>query len=162
MSAIHYLPTPARALDRFKSFEAVLPIQVAQARRGFGGFITLDLGSARAADAVTNEAQFEWHLWVYMCDWDLHKNGVRILWRRESDNALAGAILKQLEGEMLESIKYDEADDCFELSFSGGYHLNIDPDFYGFSGEDDLFMLFEHGQPDCLSYSPEKRFYQAA
>ncbi len=162
MSAIHYLPTPARALDHFESFTSKLPVKVSRARRGFGGFITLDLGNELERDAITHEPQFDWHLWVYMCDWDLHKADSRILWRRESDNALAGAVLSQLEGEMLTSIIYDSVDDCFELNFTNGFKLNIDPDFYGFSPDDDLFMLFEHGKNECLSYSPEKRFYQAA
>ena len=162
MSAIHYLPTPARALDRYEAFKAALPQKVAQARRGVGGFITLDLGTVQGRDAITEQAQFDWHFWVYMCDWDLHKNGSRILWRRESDNALAGAVLSQLEGEYLTAFEYDEHDDCFELHFTGGFRLNIDPDFYGFEPADDLFMLFEYGRADCLSYSPEKRFYQAA
>lgn len=162
MSAIHYLPTPARAQDRLKQFQQALPQKVQQARRGVGGFIMLDFGDIRGADAVTDETQFDWHFWVYMCDWDLHKNGSRILWRRESDNALAGAILGQLEGEELMAFQYDEADDCFELHFTGGYCLNIDPDFYGYEATDDLFMLFEYGKADCLSYSPKKRFYQAA
>ena len=162
MSVIAYLPTPALAVDRFEKFKASLPLTVAQARRGFGGFITLDFGEQQAKDAITGEAQFDWHLWIYMCDWDLHKGDTRILWRRESDNALAGALLSQLVGETLTNISYDRQDDCFTLEFSGDFVLNIDPDFFDFDAADDLFMLFKHGQSDCLSYSPKRRFYQAA
>ena len=108
MSVIVHLPTPASALDRFDKFKACLPVTVAQARRGFGGFITLDFGEKQSRDTITGEAQFDWHLWVYMCDWDLYKGDVRLLWRRESDNALAGAVLSQLVGETLAAISYDK------------------------------------------------------
>lgn len=162
MSAIHYLPTAAPAESRFESFRALLPLKVAVARRGFGGFITFDFGAERAKDQVTGEPQFDWHLWIYMCDWDLYKGNTRVLWRRESDNALAGAVLEQLDGETLEAFEFDAADDCFLMRFSGGFKLHIDPDFYGFEPTDDLFMLFKHGEGDCLSYSPERRFYRAA
>lgn len=162
MSAIHYLPTAALAAGRFENFRAQLPLKVASARRGFGGFITLDFGGERARDQVTAEPQFDWHFWVYMCDWDLFKNDSRLLWRRESDNALAGAILSQLQGEALTAFDYDEVDDCFLMHFTGGYQLHLDPDFFGFEPTDDLFMLFKFGEPECLSYSPERRFYQAA
>jgi len=162
MSAIHYLPSAAPAIDRFESFKAMLPMRVASARRGFGGFITLDFGNECGRDQVTGERQFDWHLWIYMCDWDLYKGGSRILWRRESDNALAGAILTQLVDETVVGFDLDTDDDCFLLSFSGGYQLHIDPDFYGFEPADDLFMLFKYGEADCLSYSPKRRFYRAA
>ena len=162
MSAIAYLPTPASALGRFEKFKASLPLVVAQARRGFGGFITLDFGVEQARDAITGEPQFDWHLWVYLCDWDLYKGASRVLWRRESDNALAGAVLSQLVGETLTSVTFDQQDDCFTFEFSGGFRLNLDPDFFDFDAADDLFMLFQHDQRDCLLYSPKRRFYQAA
>ncbi len=162
MSAIYTLRPGETGEERYNSFRESLPLKVARARRGFGGFITLDLGQPRADDAVTGEPQWEWHLWVYSCDWDLYLDQSRLLWRRESDNARANHILNKLEGETLTSIAYDEADDCFELAFTGGFALNIDPDFYGFDAEADLFMLFKHGERDVLSYSPKRRFYKAA
>lgn len=162
MSTIHYLPQAEPALDRFQSFKAQLPLKVAAARQGAKGFITLDFGKKRGRDQITGEPQYDWHFWIYMCDWDLFKGPSRILWRRESDNHLASNVLAQLKGEQLEALDYDDTDDCFTLKFSGGYELNIDPDFYGFEPADDLFMLFKYGEHDCLSYSPEKRFYRAA
>ncbi|MEX0298481.1 MAG: hypothetical protein AB3N28_05385 [Kordiimonas sp.] len=162
MSAILQLPTPASATHRFEKFRACLPLAVAQARRGFGGHITFDFGNEQGRDAITNEPQFDWHLWVYMCDWDLYKGDSRILWRRESDNALAGAILAQLSGERLLDVEHDAEDDCFVFIFSGGYRLNLDPDFYDYDAGDDLFMLFEHNTHECLSYNPKRHFYQAA
>jgi len=162
MKAILHMPTPAFALARFEEFKASLPLPVAMARQGFGGHIMVDLGTQQSRDAITNEPQFNWHLWVYMCDWDLYKGNSRILWRRESNNALAGAVLAQLTGETLVQLKYDEQDACFTFVFSGGFSLNLDPDFYDFDIEDDLFMLFQHNAKDCLSYSPKRRFYQAA
>lgn len=162
MNAILQLPTPASARHRFEKFRSSLPLSVAQARRGFGGYIMFDFGTEQSRDAITNEPQFDWHLWVYMCDWDLFKGESRILWRRESDNALAGAILGQLADESLLDIEHDSQDDCFVFVFSGGYRLNLDPDFYDYDAGDDLFMLFEHNKHDCLSYSPGKHFYQAA
>jgi len=162
MSTIHYLPQAEPAQDRFESFRAALPLKVSAAQQGTRGFVTLDFGQKRGRDQITGEPQYDWHFWIYMCDWDLMKDRSRILWRRECDNRLAGAVLEQLQGEYLEALEYDAADDCFTLSFSGGYKLNIDPDFYGFEPTDDLFMLFKYGEQDCLSYSPEKRFYRAA
>jgi len=162
MSAIHYLPTAVPAKNRFESFKAQLPLRVASARLGYSGSVTFDFGDAQTRDTITDEPQYDWHLWVYMCDWDLYKDNSRILWRRESDNALAGVVLEQLTGETLISFEYDEADDCFLMVFTGGYQLHMDPDFYGFEPKDDLFMLFRHGESDCLSYSPERRFYRAA
>ncbi|MBO6505161.1 MAG: hypothetical protein JJ850_10420 [Kordiimonadaceae bacterium] len=162
MSAVVYLPGAAPGIDRFEEFRAALPLRVSRARRGFGGYITFDLGAEQGRDAITQEAQFEWHLWVYMCDWDLYKADSRILWRRESDNALAGAVLEMLNGETLTGIEHDETDDCFEFHFSGGFRLHMDPDFYDYDGDDDLFMLFRFGERDALNYSPRKRFYRAA
>lgn len=149
-------------LDRFEQFQSCLPLKVARARRGFGGYISLDFGEEQDKDTVTNEPQFEWHLWIYMCDWDLYKGKSRILWRRESDNALAGSVLQMLEGESLTAVDYDQADDCFAFRFSGGFKLHIDPDFYDYDMEDDLFMLFKSGDRDALNYSPRRRFYRAA
>jgi len=162
MNAIHYLPSKAPAINRFEEFQAQLPLKVARACHGPAGFITLDLGSEHPRDSVTGNHQFDWHLWVYMCDWDFYKGKSRILWRRESDNALAGAILAQLEGETLLGFEYDEADDCFLMRFSGDFQLHLDPDFYGFEPSDDIFMLFKYGEKECLSYSPKRRFYRAA
>ena len=162
MSALFNIRPGETGEERFSNFREALPLKIARARRGFGGFITLDMGDPRAVDAVTGEDQWEWHLWVYSCDWDLYLDGARLLWRRESDTARANHILEKLEGEILMSVEHDEADDCFLLSFTGGFTLNIDPDFYGFDGEADLFMLFKHGERDVLSYSPKRRFYKAA
>jgi hypothetical protein len=161
-STVHYLPSAVPASCRFEAFKERLPLRVAAARQGARGYVTLDFGDECGRDTITGEAQYDWHLWVYMCDWDLFKGQSRILWRRESDNALAGAVLGQLAGECLEAIEYDAADDYFLMKFSGGYALHIDPDFYGFEPTDDLFMLFKYGESDCVSYSPERRFYRAA
>jgi len=162
MSSVCYMPPVAPAASRFESFKASLPLKVASAQPGFGAFITFDFGGEQTRDGITGEAQYDWHLWVYMCDWDLYKGDSRILWRRESDNSLAGAVLGQLSGESLLAIDRDETDDCFMLKFSGGFRLNIDPDFFDFEAENDLFMLFKYGENDCLSYSPKRRFYHAA
>jgi len=162
MSAVVYLPRIGSGTDKFKDFKAALPLKVVQARRGIGGYITLDLGDQQGFDAITRQPQFDWHLWVYMCDWDLYKVDSRILWRRESDNALAGAVLEMLNGEMLETVEHDEKDDCFVFGFSGGYRLHLDPDFFDYDGDDDMFMLFKFGERDALNYSPGKRFYRAA
>lgn len=162
MSALVNIRPGETGDERFASFREALPLKVARARRGFGGFITLDLGQSCADDAVTGEPHWEWHLWVYSCDWDLYLDDARLLWRRESDNARATHILSKLEGETLMAVEYAEADDCFLLTFTGGFQLHIDPDFYGFDGDADLFMLFKHGERDVLSYSPKRRFYKAA
>lgn len=162
MSAVVYLPGAASGAEKFKDFKACLPLKVARARRGFGGYISFDLGEERGRDAITAEPQYDWHLWVYMCDWDLYKSDSRILWRRESDNALAGAVLEMLNGEMLTDVEIDETDDCFVFTFSGGFRLHLDPDFFDYDGDDDLFMLFRYGDRDALNYSPRKRFYRAA
>ena len=156
------LPTPALAQDKFEDFRSLLPLTVSQARRGFGGYITFDFGEEQAKDAITNEAQYDWHLWIYMCDWELFKGDQRILWTAESDNALAGAVVSQLTGESLLEVEYDEDDDCFLFHFTGGYKLGLNPNFHHYNGADDLFMLFKHGARRCLSYNPEQQFYEAA
>lgn len=162
MSAVVYLPRIGSALDKFEEFRSALPLKVVSARRGFGGYVTLDLGDEKGRDAITGQPQYDWHLWVYMCDWDLYKADSRVLWRRESDNALAGAVLEMLNGEMLTAVDHDTADDCFVFSFSGGYRLHLDPDFFDYDGEDDMFMLFRHGDRDALNFAPGKSFYRAA
>lgn len=162
MTAIVNIRPDETGTERFSGFRESLPLKIARARRGFGGFITLDLGDPREKDAVTGEDQWQWHLWIYSCDWDLYLDGARLLWRRESDNARANHILSKLEGESLTSIEHDEADDCFLFTFTGGFRLHVDPDFYGYDVEDDLFMLFKHGEREVLSYSPKRRFYKAA
>lgn len=154
--------TPATALAQFQRLQAALPLVVAQARCGLAGHVMIDFGAARGKDAVTGADQYDWHLLVYMCEWDLYKNNSRVLWRRESDNTLADAVLGQLVGERMTAFDRDDTDDCFILHFSGGFSLNIDPDFYGYDAKDDMFMLFEYGRDDCLSFSPKKRFYPAA
>jgi len=159
MSAISAI---APAVSRFASFQDCLPLKVASAQPGRGAFIGLDFGDEQSRDLVTGEVQYDWHLWVYMCDWDLYKGDSRILWRRESNNSLAGAVLGQLKGESLLAIEQDETDDCFILKFSGGFRLNIDPDFFDFEEDNDLFMLFKYGEDDCLSFSPKRSFYRAA
>lgn len=161
MTAVVYLNTRRSGADRFAEFRQALPLKVARARRGFGGYITLDLGGESGRDTITHEPQHEWHLWVYMCDWDLNKGDKRILWRRESDNSLAGAVLELLNGEFLEAVDFDEKDDCFVFRFSGDYRLHLDPDFYDYDGDDDLFMLFRYGDPDALNFAPNRRFYRA-
>ena len=162
MSNLHHMPLSSPALSRFESFKASLPLKVAATAQGVGGFITFDFGREQSRDSVTGQAQYDWHLWVYMCDWDLFHDDSRILWRRESNNRLAANILAQLDGESLLAIDRDEVDDCFTLVFSGGFRLHMDPDFFDFEAENDLFMLFRHGEEDCLSYSPKRRFYRAA
>lgn len=162
MTAIVNIRPDETGEERFTEFRESLPLKIARARRGFGGFITLDMGEPRGMDAVTGDQQWQWHLWIYSCDWDLYLDGARLLWRRESDESRATHILSKLAGEELISIDHDEEDDCFLFTFSGGFRLHVDPDFYGYDAEDDLFMLFKHGERDVLSYSPRKRFYKAA
>ncbi|MFC3051606.1 hypothetical protein [Kordiimonas pumila] len=162
MSAILKMPTPASARAQFEAFRAELPLPVAKARQGVGGYVTLDFGNKRGKDTITGDVQYDWHLWVYMCDWDLYEDNTRLLWRRESNHSLAGSILEQLAGEQLTAIDMDSRDDCFVLRFTGGYSLNIDPDFYDFDASDDMFMLFRYGERHCLSFSPGRRFYPAA
>lgn len=162
MTAVVINSVFASGKDRFEQFRTCLPLKVARARRGFGGYISLDMGDADGKDAITGEQQFEWHFWIYMCDWDLHKGQSRILWRRESDNALAGSVLQLLDGEDLIAIDHDDGDDCFVLKFTGGFRLHIDPDFFDYDGDDDMFMLFKNGEQDALNYSPRRRFYRAA
>ena len=162
MSAIVYMNALKTGTDRFEEFKAMLPLPVTRARRGIGGYVTIDFGDQCGVDTMTGEPQYEWHLWVYMCDWDLKKGDARILWRRESDNALAGAVLQTLNGEPLQAVDYDSKDDCFAFRFSGGYSLHVDPDFFDYDGEDDLFMLFHAGDDYALNYSPRRRFYRAA
>ncbi|TNE60886.1 MAG: hypothetical protein EP335_17770 [Alphaproteobacteria bacterium] len=162
MTAIFQFTPAITGLERFEAFKAALPLPVTRARRGFGGFITLDLGMPMDPDAVTGEPQWQWHLWIYTCDWDLKRGGERLLWRRESDTAHANLVLERLQGESLTAIDFAEADDCFIFRFTGGYNLHVDPNFYGYDAEDDMFMLFKHGERDVLSYSPDRRFYKAA
>ena len=162
MTAILNLRPGETGTASFGAFRASLPLRVARARRGFGGFITLDLGEPGDADVVTGEPQWAWHLWIYSCDWDLFLDAARLLWRRESDSARANHIIGKLAGEALIAVGHSAADDCFQFEFSGGFVLNVDPDFFGFDVEDDLFMLFKHGERDVLSYSPKLRFYKVA
>ena len=154
--------TPATALAQYERLQAALPLAVAEARSSVNGHVMFDFGVCHGADTVTGNNQYDWHLLVYMCEWDLYKGDSRILWRRESDNSLADAVLGQLVGERMTAFDRDDSDDCFILHFTGGYRLNMDPDFYGYDAANDMFMLFEYGQDDCLSFSPKKRFYPAA
>ncbi|MBL4790022.1 MAG: hypothetical protein JKY60_13610 [Kordiimonadaceae bacterium] len=162
MSTIHYLPTAVPACNRFDNFKASLPIKVSAAKQGIDGFVTLDFGASQAQDPVTGDAQFDWHLWVYMCDWELYQDSKRLLWRRESDPVRAAETLSQLAGKLLLAVDHDESDDCFIWRFEGGFRLHIDPDFYGYEPDSDLFMLFKHGEGDCISYNPRRHFYRAA
>ncbi len=162
MTAVFKFHPAETGLERFAAFKAVLPLNVTRARRGFGGFITLDMGAPMAPDPVTGEAQWQWHLWIYVCDWDLHHGRERLLWRRESDGARSNAVLERLQGEKLIGIEHAPEDDCFLFKFSGGYTLNIAPDFFDYDADEDLFMLFKHGERDVLSYSPRQHFYKAA
>lgn len=59
----------------------LLPAQVWNAKKGEGSFITFDMGKLveikRKNSKVPKGAQL--HLWIYMCDWVLLKNGNVIL-----------------------------------------------------------------------------------
>ncbi|CAC9439527.1 hypothetical protein BSPLISOX_1185 [uncultured Gammaproteobacteria bacterium] len=119
-----------------------LPVLFIKIERGFGSFLTF----------TTKNKSF---LWVYLSDWIIYKNKIKIL-DCEDDYDYSN-VLNYMKGELLIKIKENTINKRIDFIFTGGYKLSLSPNTEIYDIEDNLFMFFTKNK--IISYSINKGFY---
>ena len=111
-----------------------------RAKRGYGTFITFDLGASVTKHGPWGARERgELHLWIYFAEWNLKVDGRRVSWRNtpeKIDRTLARFIGRTIIG-------FSEHPAC--IRFSGGASITLYP-MPSDSGEAEVFLLYMPGE----------------
>ena len=111
-----------------------------RAKRGYGTFITFDLGASVTKHGPWGARERgEFHLWIYFAEWNLKVDGRRVSWRNtpeKIDRTLARFIGRTIIG-------FSEHPAC--IRFSGGASITLYP-MPSDSGEAEVFLLYMPGE----------------
>ena len=111
-----------------------------RAKRGYGTFITFDLGASVTKHGPWGARERgELHLWIYFAEWNLKVDGRRVSWRNtpeKIDRTLARFIGRTIIG-------FSEHPAC--IRFSGGASITLHP-MPSDSGEAEVFLLYMPGE----------------
>ncbi len=107
-----------------------------RARRGYGPFLTFDLGGR----VVSGGREFgAWHLWVQSCDWRL-LGAEGLLAVADDDDATIDRAVGSFAGKHLTDVAVDPTSLDATFAFEGDLSLEIGPDADGEPG--DRWLLF--------------------
>jgi hypothetical protein len=133
----------------FGQLKGELPLRVAQAKRGIGSFITLDMQSV-----VPKRIS---HIWVYLCDWKLIRSGTEVL--NSTDLGEEGAPLVWFDGRSLLDLHVDHQARTLEFCFDEDLRLHLAPNLTAYEPSDNLVMFF-HMNNRVLAFSYANGFYE--
>jgi len=104
---------------------------------GYGSFVTLEFGQKRL---YHRHYHGEWHLWVYLCEWELRSND-RLLAHSESKRKLMQLAIDNLNGAELKSFTFDSQRMSTDFAFDHDLRLRCKP-YTDSSPDDECWMLF--------------------
>ena len=127
-----------------------------QARKGHGSFVTLEMGKklSRKRRDGTEILSGEFHLWIYMCRWDLSHNGLSLLTSEDIDLKNLG-LLAKLEGEFLQAIEVKDPHTVL-LTLSNGFTFELTSMSEEIS-DHDYFILYAHDS--CVAFNKQRGLY---
>src|SRR6267154_3520423 len=118
-------------------FQALIGQKVWGASVGWGSFVTLEFGRKRS---YHRHYHGEWHLWLYLCEWELHSKG-RILANSESKKRVMQLGIENLNGLELEHFAFDSQRMITEFTFDHELHLRCKP-YSDAAADEECWMLF--------------------
>ena len=111
-----------------------------RAKRGYGTFITFDLGASVTKHGPWGARERgELHLWIYFAEWNLKVDGRRVSWRNTPEKI--DRVLARFIGRTI--IGFSEHPAC--IRFSGGATISLNP-MPSDDGEAELFLLYMPGE----------------
>lgn len=128
-------------MDSEKILQQALKIPVWQVQKGHGSFLTFDMGkknSSKKKDGTFFESGSV-HLWIYLCDWKVLKNGQEIL-HSESDPSTAEKVLNIFNNKEIISITKKD-DNIIEIECTEKTLLILEGND-SYEKSDDFFILF--------------------
>ncbi len=143
-----------------KSINSHLPQKIWQARGGWGGFLTFDMGEKIKNPSTDDQAppyRGSVHLWIYLCDWVLYREDEEILSSEVVFNEkIFNLALSPLNNANLIYIK--EVNSDIEITFSNDCKLHLMPNLDWSNEDADLFILYVQNHP-TISYSLARGFH---
>ena len=111
-----------------------------RAKRGYGTFITFDLGASVTKHGPWGARERgELHLWIYFAEWNLKVDGRRVSWRNTPEKI--DRVLARFIGRTI--IGFSEHPAC--IRFSGGASITLYP-MPSDEGEPEVFLLYMPGE----------------
>jgi hypothetical protein len=104
---------------------------------GYGSFVTAEFGRKRL---YHGHYHGEWHLWLYLCEWNLHSK-VRKLADSESKKRVMQLAVANLNGATLTDLTFDPQSMATSLTFDHDLHLRCKP-FDDPVPDEEYWMLF--------------------
>ncbi|MGA7219899.1 MAG: hypothetical protein WBX38_16385 [Candidatus Sulfotelmatobacter sp.] len=104
---------------------------------GHGSFVTIEFGPRRLDH---HHYHGEWHLWLYLCDWELRSKN-RLLAHSESKRKLMQLAVDNLNGLELRDIRFDSHRMATEFAFDNNLLLQCKP-YADAAPDEELWMLF--------------------
>jgi len=119
-----------------------LNLSVWQAKKGTGSFLTFDMGervAIKRKDGTTFD-RGSFHLWIYLCDWEISVNG-NVLARSDAIDADIGKAVKSFDGQKISSI--DQVNiNTIEIKASDGLSITLFGNDKVYEQDDDFFILY--------------------
>ncbi len=104
---------------------------------GHGSFVTIEFGRKRL---YHHHYHGEWHLWLYLCQWDLRSND-RLLAHSESKRKLMQLAIDNLNGLELRGLTFDSQRMATEFTFDDNLRLQCKP-YTDAAPDEECWMLF--------------------
>ncbi|MFZ0322452.1 MAG: hypothetical protein WAL56_25220 [Candidatus Sulfotelmatobacter sp.] len=104
---------------------------------GNGSFVTIEFGEKRL---YRRHYHGQWHLWLYLCEWDLTSND-RLLARSESKRKVMQLAIDNLNGLELRSFAFDSQRMATEFGFELNVSLRCRP-YTDAAPDEDCWVLF--------------------
>lgn len=116
-------------------------------RKGHGSFLTLEFGepnlSVRAEPSSKHlkrpmvTVQGDWHLWIYICHWQIMETGAEIAVSESTDEAIAKGV-RAIDGKMLIDLAVDPRTGASRFGFELETVLHTSP----IDAESEIWMLY--------------------
>jgi hypothetical protein len=119
-------------------------------RVGVGSFLTFEFGPKIRENGHEHGS---WHLWVYMSNWTLTRDG-RELANSDSDRRAIAAAVRRLEATDFSGVQFDPRTSKTAFRF-GDFQLLVTPaDYLDSPDEKDQYWLFFMPQQRVVSFGP--------
>ena len=134
-----------------------LNLPIWQAQKGTGSFITFEMGEKAmlANKDGTPYLRGSVHLWIYLCDWEIRRQGKILAKSDGSDDEIASAV-NNFEAQHFCSIEKIDVN-TLEVKASNDLSIVLFGNDRAYEKNDDFFTLYV---PEaCVSYNKTQGFY---
>jgi len=118
-------------------FQSLIGQKAWGASVGHGSFVTIEFGRKRL---FHRHYHGEWHLWLYLCEWDLRSKD-RLLAHSQSKRKVMQLAIDNLNGLELRSFAFDSQHMLTEFAFDHNLSLRCRP-YADAAPDDECWILF--------------------